>query len=78
MIHGSSGLNLTIKAVTKSDTADNAFGGFFVTGTGDVTFLDLGGNSITLTAVPAYTLCPFGTTKIMSTGTTATGIFGVR
>lgn len=78
MFHGTAGLGLSAQEVTTSDTADNAFDGFFVTVQGNVTYLDLQGNSRVLVAVPVYTLMPFATKKIMATGTTATGIFGVR
>jgi hypothetical protein len=62
--------------VTKSDSAANVADALFVGGAGDVTVLDKDGTSATYT-VPAgaYILC--STSKVMSTGTTATGIVGL-
>lgn len=63
--------------VVPSDTAGNSFRAFLVTVTGNVVFKNVAGTSITLTAVPAFTLIPIATTLIMSTGTTATNIIGL-
>lgn len=62
--------------VTKHDTNPNVFDALFVGGAGDVTFLDKDGTTATWT-VPAgaYILC--ATSKVMSTGTTATNIVGL-
>lgn len=64
-------------AVTPSDTAQNAFSAFFCTVTGAVAFVDLAGNTVTLAAVPIYTIIPVQTSQIKATGTTAT-VFGLR
>lgn len=44
----------------------------YVTATGDVSFLDMEGNTVALTAVPAFTTIPIAAVRVNSTGTTAT------
>jgi len=66
------------KAVTTSDTAQNAFSAFFCTGTGAIAFKGLDGVTVTLPAVPIYTIIPIQTSQILATGTAATGIFGLN
>jgi hypothetical protein len=65
------------KPVTPSDTADNAYTAFLVTGTGGVAFMGLDGAVVTLLAVPAWTVIPVQTLRIMA-ATTATGVFGLN
>ena len=63
-------------AVTKSDTTVLPKSvGLFVVGTGDVAFEGNGGTTVTLTAVPAFTYIWGDVRKVLSTGTSATGIF---
>lgn len=62
-------------AVAKSDTVDlanTAFGGLYVSATGNVKFNDLQGNTVTLTAVAANVRIPIGASRVWNTGTTAT------
>lgn len=64
-------------AVTPSDANDVSFvtRAFYVGGTGDVACTMVGGpGDVTLKAVPAGTLLRIRTTRIKSTGTTATSI----
>lgn len=63
--------------VTKSDTAYNHFRAFFVGVAGDIAFQNKDGTTITLAALPAYTIIPVETIRIMSTGTAATNIIGL-
>ncbi len=66
-------------AVTKSDTTIFAVPtrAIWVGGTGDLTVTMQGGTVLTFTAVPAGTWLDLCTTKVMSTGTTATLIVGL-
>jgi hypothetical protein len=63
-------------AVTKSDATVIYADALFVGGAGDVTCLDRDGTSATYT-VPAGAYILAEVTKVMSTGTTATGIVGL-
>lgn len=65
------------KAVTPHDSNGNIFKGFFVTAAGNVTFVDSLGNTVVITALAANILIPISTKLILSTGTTATGIYGL-
>lgn len=48
-----------------------------VMNTGNVVALDEDGNSVTYTAVPAWTVLPVTCKGIMATGTTATGLIAL-
>lgn len=66
-------------AVTPSDTADLIYGqcrAIHVNVAGNIAILDGRGNSVTLTVVAGLPL-PYAARRVLSTGTTATGIFAV-
>jgi hypothetical protein len=67
-------------AVTPSDTADNSFVGLYVGGAGDVAVKSeaggSGGAAVVFKAVPAGTILPIRTCRVMNTNTTATNITG--
>ena len=63
--------------VVPSDTLDCDCAAFFATGAGNITFLNAQSVSILLTAVPVYTVIPVAAKRIMSTGTTSTGIIAL-
>lgn len=71
-------------AVTKSDTTvyDNSnlgpLSGLYVGGLGDVAVLTANGETVTFSAVPVGTILPITVQKVLSTGTTATLILGLR
>ncbi len=76
---GSTAAISKVVSITPSDTTDQTggpFRGFHVNGNGAVAFTDLNGNTNTLTVVAGVPL-PYSFTRILSTGTTATGIFGL-
>lgn len=68
-------------AVTKSDTdtSGNVFMGLFVGIAGDIVVdpLDSPTGSVKLQAVPSGTLLNIAVKRVLSTGTTATGIVGL-
>jgi len=64
--------------VTKSDTVVQPFRALYVGVLGDVTIIDLGGNSALFKAVPAGVYIWCAGTKVMSTGTTATNIIALN
>jgi len=72
-----------IRAITASDSTDlTGCRGFFYTGTaGDVAVKTIHGaaatTAVTITDCPADTIIPLQVTRIMSTNTTATQIFGL-
>lgn len=65
-------------AAVPHDSTDQASGpstqGLFIVATGNVSCV-VGGVTVTLTAVPAFTKLPFAATRVNSTGTTATVLF---
>lgn len=63
-------------AITKSDSTVIYADGFYVGVAGDVTCLDRDGTSATYTCA-AGAIVPTNITKVMSTGTTASGIVGL-
>lgn len=84
----SSGLVRTMVSVTPSDTVDNVgtdpidgtpniAAGLYITGAGDVAFQDADGDAVSAVTVPAnfYLVC--GVKRVLSTNTTATGIFAL-
>lgn len=74
---------IEIRAITASDSTDlTGCRGFFYTGTaGDVAVKTVYGASadtaVTITDCPADTIIPLRVTRIMSTNTTATQIYGL-
>jgi hypothetical protein len=66
-------------SVTPSDSAllSETTRGLYVGTSGDIAALTVSGASITLPSVPAGSLLPLRLTKIMATGTTASGIVGL-
>ena len=75
-----SGPAVHAEAITISDTTTYTppFRGVYVGGTGDLAVVMTDGSSATFSAVPAGSLLPICVTKIMSAGTSATLIVGVR
>lgn len=65
-----------VQAVTPHDSNPNVFKGFMVNVAGNVAITDTQGNTNTLTVL-AGVVYNISVTKILSTGTTATGIFGL-
>lgn len=67
-------------AIIKSDATvyNPPLRGLYVGGLGDVAVVTQDGSAVTFTAVPAGTYFPIGLLKVMSTGTTATNIVGLR
>jgi len=63
--------------VTTSDTLGNSFSSFMCGVAGAIAFQNVLGTTITLAAVPAYTVIPIATVRIMATGTAATNIIGL-
>lgn len=63
-------------AVTPNDGVDLADFAkeLYVSGTGDVAVITVGGDTVTFTAVPAGTVLPIRVRRVLSTGTTATNI----
>ena len=69
--------SLAFYAVSTSDSTDLPNGQcrrLYVAGTGNLTVKNDAGDNITFTAVPAGTMLDIGTARVMSTGTSATGI----
>lgn len=67
----------TAFAVTPSDTAGNQCRAIYVGGTGDVTVVTLGGNTVTFKAVPVGVILPVECALIKATLTTATLLVGL-
>lgn len=70
-----SGPALGSRAVTPSDTVDIVGGparALWVVVAGNLSFVDAEGNTVNLTAVPAFTVVPVAATRVRATGTTAT------
>lgn len=65
-------------AVTKSDTTQVFFRALYIGGTGAVAVTMEGGGDVTFAAVPAGAVLPIRVTKVLSTGTAATSIVGLR
>jgi len=64
-------------AITKSDTANNAYSGIYVGGTGAVTVVTEEGTEVTFSAVPVGTVIPIRTQKVLA-ATTATLLVGFK
>lgn len=71
---GISGPALGSRAVTPSDSVAivGSARSLWVVAAGDLSFLDIEGNTVALTAVPAFTVIPVGAQRVNATGTTAT------
>jgi hypothetical protein len=65
------------EAITKSDTATNAFSYIYVGTTGNVVVTTEGGQTVTFTAVPAGQYIWVRTQKVMD-ATTASNLVGLR
>ncbi|HXF55640.1 MAG TPA: hypothetical protein VNK52_16120 [Hyphomicrobiaceae bacterium] len=67
-------------AITPSDATEYTppLEGLMVGGTGNVAITDMAGNVVTLTAPAVGVVHRIRARKIMQTGTTATGIVGLR
>ena len=69
-----------IVAVTQSDATDDTngpFAGFIVTVAGTIQFTNIRGGTVTLTVL-AGLIYPIATKRVWSTGTTATGVYGLQ
>ena len=66
-------------AVTPNDSADlpNVPRGLYVGGAGDIAMHDKDGTAATWAGLPAGSIIPFRPRRILSTGTTATGIIAI-
>ncbi|MGL4351068.1 MAG: spike base protein, RCAP_Rcc01079 family [Plesiomonas shigelloides] len=69
-------------AVTPNDSTNNVGTGnvavgLWITGAGDVSWIDVDGNTTTVTGIAAGTMLPGSFARVRSTGTTATGIFAL-
>jgi len=66
-------------AITPSDSNDltHVTRAIWVGGDGNITFTMSGGMNVTLTGVKAGSLLPIRAKRVLSTGTTATGIVGL-
>ncbi|MBN9534818.1 MAG: hypothetical protein J0H10_15850 [Alphaproteobacteria bacterium] len=65
-------------AVTASDTAFVDYVGFYVGGTGDVAVQTAKGDTVTFKAMPVGAVIHLHIVKVLSTGTTATNIVGLK
>lgn len=72
---GTDGPALGSRAITPNDGTDLVGGparALLVTVAGDLSFVDMEGNTVTLPGVPAYTAIPIAAVRVRATGTTAT------
>ncbi len=80
MAYNATQITTNAKAVTKSDSTEVAFFGFYVGTTGDVAVKTMAdgssGTAVVFTAVPAGAIIPLAVCRIMSAGTTASNIVG--
>lgn len=68
-----------LSAVTPHDSNSNAYRALYIGGAGNVAVVAVDDTSaVTLVGVPAGTVLPIATSKVMSTNTTATSIVGIR
>jgi len=70
-----------VVAITPSDSSDIVGGqvrGFMIAADGDVAVIMADGSAATLAALKAGQIYPFQARRVNATGTTATGIVGLR
>lgn len=67
----------TGKAITPSDTTTQTYRAVYVGGTGNLTVVDEGGDTVTFNAVPVGTIIPIACQLVKATGTTATLLVGM-
>lgn len=65
-------------AITPSDSTEVDFNGIYVGGAGNLSVTLLDGSTVTLTAVIVGTIYPLRAIKVLSTGTTATNLIGLK
>lgn len=65
-------------AVTPSDTTEVGFTSLYIGGAGNVAVKMQDGQSVTFSSVPAGTFLPVAVCRVLATGTTATGIVGLK
>lgn len=65
-------------AITTSDTANNVAQAIYIGGAGNLAVITSGGDTVTFTNLPAGAIFPVSVTKVLATGTTATGLVGLR
>jgi hypothetical protein len=67
-------------AIAPSDSVDLSFApkSLYVGGAGNLVLRDQFGNDVTFTAVPVGAVLRVSPRRVLSTGTTATGIVGLR
>ena len=65
------------EAITKSDTASNAYSAIYVGGAGNLTVVTEAGTTVTFSGVPAGTVLPIRTQKVLA-ATTATLLVGFK
>jgi len=66
------------EAVTPSDATEVAYSGFYVGSVGNVAIVTPAGDTVTFVAVPTGVLIPACAVKVLSTGTTASSIVGLK
>lgn len=67
------------KAITPSDTVDEAFSAIYVGGAGDVSVvMEAGGTAVTFKAPPVGTILPIRVKRVNATLTTATLLIGLQ
>lgn len=65
-------------SVTPSDATVIAFRGLYIGGSGNVAVVTQAGNTVTFPNMNAGQTYPIMGTKVLATGTTATGIVGMK
>lgn len=65
-----------VKAITTSDTVDNIYDSLLATASGNVHITTLQGSDVTLPIVAGVVL-RISCQRVFTTGTTATGLFGL-
>lgn len=65
-------------SITPSDTAANNWSYLYVGGAGNIALVTEGGDSITLSSIPVGSWVWVRTSRVKSTGTTATNLVGFQ
>ncbi len=65
-------------AVTPSDSTEVQFSALYIGGAGAVAVETAGGDTVTFAAVPVGTVLEVAVVKVLSTGTAATNIVGLK